>query len=264
MKLLKLKKQIIACACAFGLLLGVGGVVALQRSSDTPIAVTADAATEITIANDPGAILDESSSSQFRLLLTAPINNQPDAWQYNVPLTALNGLQDKLLIAGKTPTEWAALDVGFSLTTRSSTQPVFKFDKTKLAEKGYSVLGSQFVVRLPEDCVLEGGYGTVKAFVIYSKGQTGSWQTNYLSLLTLGSRTEGPIRYEGATNGLFQVKVWFSEAVIAANGASDVDISIDKMEGLENALYFNGKSLAEWNGFSCCPARKSYGTSYTK
>ena len=26
-----------------------------------------------------------------------------------------------------------------------------------------------------------------------------------------------------------------------------VNITIDKMEGLENVLYFNGKSLAEWN-----------------
>ena len=248
MKLLKLKKQIFACLCGLFMLFGVGGIVALQQSNDTPIAVTAAAETEITIgAGTNGAILDESSSGQFRMLFSAPINNQPDAWQYNVSLTALNGLQDKLLIAGKTPTEWAALDVGFSLTTRSSSQPVFKFDKTKLTEKGYSVLGSNFVVRLKEDCVLDGGYGTVKAFAIYSKGQTGSWQTNYLDLLTLGSRTEGPIRYEGVSGGLFQVKVWFANAVIAANGTSDVNIAINQLEGLENALYFNGKSLAEWN-----------------
>ena len=60
-------------------------------------------------------------------------------------------------------------------------------------------------------------------------------------------RPEGPFLYEGVTGGMLQVKMWFADAVIQANGSSDVNIKVNQMEGLENALYFNGKSLAEWN-----------------
>ena len=105
MKLLKLKKQIFACLCGLFMLFGVGGIVALQKSSDTPITVTADAATEISIASDPWSAYNESSIGRFRILFSNPINDQADAWANNVSLEKLNGLQDKLLIAGKTPTE---------------------------------------------------------------------------------------------------------------------------------------------------------------
>jgi hypothetical protein len=48
-------------------------------------------------------------------------------------------------------------------------------------------------------------------------------------------------------NGLLQIKMWFDTAVISANDvAQDTNIDIDKVEGLQHALYFNGKSIAQW------------------
>ena len=250
MKLLKLKKQIFACLCGLFMLFGVGGIVALQQSSDTPITVTADAATEISIASDPWSAYNESSIGRFRILFSNPINDQADAWANNVSLEKLNGLQDKLLIAGKTPTEWSQLDVGFEFNPRSSSQPAFVFNKTKLETLKLNFFDGPFVVELKEDCVLNNDFGTVKAFAVYvtttAGGQINTCGTEDLLLKSSAGRPEGPFYYEGVSGGMLQVKMWFDTAVIQANGSADANIDIDKMEGLQHALYFNGKSIAEW------------------
>ena len=150
MKLLKLKKQIFACLCGLFMLLGVGGIVAMKQSSDTPITVTADAATEIGLGANC-YITNESDSSRFRLVFNSPIcdKNAGTAASFQAgSLTDLNGLQDKLLIAGKTPTEWSNLDVGFSISFRTSQVPVFTFDKTKLGALKQNFFNGPFVVEL--------------------------------------------------------------------------------------------------------------------
>ena len=125
MKLLKLKKRIFACLCGLFMLFGVGGIVALQQSNDTPVAVTADAASEITIATSPWTINNEST--RFRVLFNSPISTNEGSAAIPVgQLSDLCGLEDKLLLAGKTPAEWSALDVGFSVAFRSSSQPVLQ------------------------------------------------------------------------------------------------------------------------------------------
>ena len=251
MKLLKLKKQIFACLCGLFMLFGVGGIVALQQSNDTPIAVTADATTEIGL-DASCYINNESSASRFRLPFNSPICDKnagtANAFQAG-SLADLNGLEDKLLIAGKTPTEWSKLDGGFSIAFRTSQQPVFSFDKNKLGAMKQNFFNGPFVVELKEDCKLNNNYGTVKAFAVYSDVAGGSTKvcgTDELVLKSSAGRPEGPFYYEGVTSGMLQVKMWFDTAVIQANGSSDVNIDVDKMEGLQHALYFNGKSIAEW------------------
>ena len=253
MKLLKLKKRIIACACGFGLLLGVGGVVALQQDVYQPDVITVDAAAGTVIGLDAGCYINnEGSASRFRLPFNSPICDKnagtANAFQAG-SLSDLNGLEDKLLIAGKTPTEWSNLNVGFSIAFRTSQQPVFSFDKNKLGALKQNFFNGPFVVELKEDCVLRNDYGTVKAFAAYSDASGGSTKlcgTDALVLKSSASRPEGPFYYEGVNSGVLQVKMWFDTAVIQANGTSDVNIDIDKMEGLQHALYFNGKSLSDW------------------
>ena len=249
MKLLKLKKQIFACLCGLFMLFGVGGIVALQQSSDTPVTVAAAAAPEITVATDPWSVYNESKipnskDRRFRILFNNPINNQADAWASNVSLEQLNGLQDKLLIAGKTPTEWSQLGVDFRFTPRSSSQPVFTFNGEALDNAKLNFFDDTFVLELKEDCVLNNNFGTVKAFKIHvttsANGQV------CLQLAGSAKRAEGPFLYDNVTGNTLQVKMWFAQSVIAANDGSDVGITIDKMEGLQNVFYFNGKSLAQW------------------
>ena len=249
MKLLKLKKQFIAVLCGLSLLFGIAGVAVNAPAQSAMTTASADSSTEIVLGDGKNGGLN-LEDGRFRLLFSAPINDlaEDKNIENNVPLSVLNGLQDKLLIAGKTPTEWSQLDVGFYLRVRSSSQPVFYFDNGKLEEKGYATLTDDFTVVLKEDCVLDDGRGTVKAFAIYKKVY-GAWHTSLCSDLTqLGwtTRTQGPILYEGNQGGLFQIKVWFAQSVIAKNDGSDVNINVSDMEGLQYALYFNGKSLAQW------------------
>ena len=248
MKVLKLKKRIIACLCGLFMLFGIAGVVALQGNHDIAN-VTAEAATttEISIASTPWAANNEyATASRFRILFDGSINNLADDGNIanNVSLEHLNGLQDKLLIAGKTPTEWSKLDVGFAYRSRSSSQPVFVFDKGKLNAANLNFFNDTFVVELKEDCVLNNDFGTVKAFAMYVTTATGGQVNPFLTLKQ--DRLEGPFYYEGVSGGLLQVKMWFANSVIAANGSSDTTINVNQMEGLENALYFNGKTIAEW------------------
>ena len=251
MKLLKLKKQIFACLCGLFMLFGVGGIVAVQYSSDNAIVV--DAATDTVIGLDASCYINnEGSASRFRLPFNSPICDKnagtASAFQAGT-LSDLNGLENKLLIAGKTPAEWSNLDVGFSISFRTSQQPVFSFDKNKLGALRQNFFNGPFVVELKEDCVLNNNYGTVKAFAVYSDATGGSTKvcgTDDLLLKSSASRAEGPFYYEGVNGGMLQVKMWFDTAVIQANGSADTDIDIDKMEGLQHALYFNGKSIAEW------------------
>ena len=251
MKLLKLKKRITACLCGAFMLFGVGGVIAVQYSSDNAIVV--DAATDTVIGLDASCYINnEGSASRFRLPFNSPIcdKNAGTATAFQAgTLSDLNGLENKLLIAGKTPAEWSNLDVGFSISFRTSQQPVFSFDKNKLGALRQNFFNGPFVVELKEDCVLNNNYGTVKAFAVYSDATGGSTKvcgTDDLLLKSSASRPEGPFYYEGVTSGMLQVKMWFDTAVIQANGTSDANIDIDKMEGLQHALYFNGKSIAEW------------------
>ncbi len=253
MKLLKLKKQIFACLCGLFMLWGVGGIVAMQQNSYNVPMLTANAAADTVIGlNADGYINNESSASRFRLQFNSPIcdKNAGTAASFQAgSLTDLNGLQDKLLIAGKTPTEWSNLDVGFSISFRESKVPVFTFDKTKLGALKQNFFNGPFVVELKEDCVLNNDYGTVKAFAVYSDVSGSSTKlcgADDLFIRSSASRPEGPFYYEGVNGGMLQVKMWFDTAVIQANGTSDANIDIDKMEGLQHALYFNGKSLAEW------------------
>ena len=251
MKVVKLKKQIIACACGLCMMLGVGGVVALQQNGYDASMVTAGAAVDTVIGLDSGCYINnESSASRFRLPFNAPICDKnagtANAFQAGT-LADLNGLEDKLLIAGKTPREWSNLDVGFSISFRTSQCPVFSFDKNKLGALKQNFFNGPFVVELKEDCVLNNDYGTVKAFAVYSTGQGNSTNLCGTSdLLLKQDRAEGPFYYEGVSGGMLQVKMWFATAVIQANGSADTNIDIDKMEGLQHALYFNGKSLSEW------------------
>ena len=134
MKFYKLKKRITACLCGACMLFGVGGVVAVQYSSDNAIMV--DAATDTVIGLDASCYINnEGSASRFRLPFNSPICDKnagtASAFQAGT-LSDLNGLEDKLLIAGKTPREWSDLNVGFSISFRTSQQPVFSFDKNKL------------------------------------------------------------------------------------------------------------------------------------
>ena len=251
MKLFKLKKQVISVLCGLSLLFGAGGIATLQKSNNTPM-ITVDAAADTVIGLDAGCyITNEGSASRFRLPLNSPICDKnagtSTAFQAGT-LADLNGLEDKLLIAGKTPTEWSKLDVGFSISFRSSQCPVFHFDKTKLGNLKQNFFNGPFVVELKEDCVLNNNYGTVKAFAVYSTGQGNSTNTCGASDLTLKQdRAEGPFYYEGVNSGMLQVKMWFAESVMIANDVTgDTNIDIDKMEGLQHALYFNGKSIAEW------------------
>ena len=252
MKLFKLKKQMIACLCGACMLFGVGGIAVLQQSGDTPI-ITANAAADTAIGLDASCYINnESSAQRFRLPFNSPICDKnagtANAFQAGT-LSDLNGLEDKLLIAGKTPREWSELNVGFSISFRTSQQPVFSFDKNKLGALRQNFFNGPFVVELKEDCVLNNNYGTVKAFAVYSDATGGSTKvcgTDDLLLKSSASRPEGPFYYEGVSGGMLQVKMWFDTAVIQANGSADTNIDIDKMEGLQHALYFNGKSLAEW------------------
>lgn len=249
MRSMKLRKRIIACACGLGMLLGVGGVVAKQYET-APVSAIAETTTEIGLST--GAyILNESAASRFRLSFNSPIcdKNAGTAAAFQAgTLSDLNGLEDKLLIAGKTPTEWSNLDVGFSVSFRTSQIPVFNFDKTKLGSLGLNFFNGPFVVELKEDCVLKNDYGTVKAFAAYALG-TNQWYANFCGTdeVSLSSRTEGPFYFEGKQGNYLQIKMWFAAAVVQKNGTTDVNISIDDMEGLQHALYFNGKSIAEWN-----------------
>lgn len=108
MKLLKLKKQIFACLCGLFMLFSVGGIVALQQNSYNVPMLTANAAADTVIGlNADGYINNEYSASRFRLQFNSPIcdKNAGTAASFQAgSLTDLNGLQDKLLIAGKTPT----------------------------------------------------------------------------------------------------------------------------------------------------------------
>ena len=252
MKLLKLKKQIIACACGFGLLLGVGGVVALQQSGYESDVITADAAAGTIIGLDASCYINnEGSASRFRLPFNSPIcdKNAGTATAFQAgSLSDLNGLEDKLLIAGKTPTEWSNLNVGFSIAFRTSQQPVFSFDKTKLGALYLNFFNGPFVVELKEDCVLRNDYGTVKAFAAYSDASGGSTKLCGTDKIGLGARTEGPFYYEGKQSNMWQIKMWFASDVIKATGDAQYGTAIDveKLEGIENALYFNGKSIREW------------------
>ena len=252
MRVFKLKKRITACLCGAFMLFGVGGVVAMQYSNDNAIVV--EAATDTVIGLDATCYINnESSASRFRLPFNSPICDKnagtANAFQAGA-LSDLNGLEDKLLIAGKTPREWSELNVGFSISFRTSQQPVFSFDKNKLGALKQNFFNGPFVVELKEDCVLNNNYGTVKAFAVYSDASGGSTKacgTDELVLKSSASRPEGPFYYEGVSGGMLQVKMWFDTAVIQANGSADTNIDIDKMEGLQHALYFNGKSLAEWS-----------------
>ena len=252
MKLLTLKKRITACMCGAFMLFGIGGVVTAQYSSDNSIVV--EAAADTVIGLDASCYINnESSASRFRLPFNSPICDKnagtANAFQAGT-LSDLNGLEDKLLIAGKTPREWSELNVGFSISFRTSQQPVFSFDKNKLGALKQNFFNGPFVVELKEDCVLNNNYGTVKAFAVYSDATGGSTKvcgTNELVLKSSAGRPEGPFYYEGVSGGMLQVKMWFDTAVIQANGSADTNIDIDKMEGLQHALYFNGKSLAEWS-----------------
>lgn len=252
MKQINRIKKMFSVLCGLLLLVSVWGIVSFGHSLDNPTKAMADSTIEIKIATTPWNANNEFAASRFRLLFDNPINDQADDTTLNVvvPLEKLNGLQDKLLIAGKTPTEWANLDVGFSLRMRSSSQPIFVFNKTKLGNLGLDFYNRTFIVELKEDCVLDNNFGTVKAFAIYvtttAGGQTNVCGTDALTLATSSKRTEGPFYYEGVINGSLQVKMWFETAVIQANGTSDVSINVNQMEGLQNAFYFNGKTLAEW------------------
>ena len=252
MKQINRIKKMFSVLCGLLLLVSVWGIVSFGHSLDNPTKAMADSTIEIKIATTPWNANNEFAASRFRLLFDNPINDQADDTTLNVvvPLEKLNGLQDKLLIAGKTPTEWANLDVGFSLRMRSSSQPIFVFNKTKLGNLGLDFYNRTFIVELKEDCVLDNNFGTVKAFAIYvtttAGGQTNVCGTDALTLATSSKRTEGPFYYEGVVNGSLQVKMWFETAVIQANGTSDVSINVNQMEGLQNAFYFNGKTLAEW------------------
>ena len=218
--------------------------------------VLADSSTQIGIGYDNGDgayMTRESSVGRFRLAFTSPIcdKNSGTGSSFQAGgLSDLHGLQDKLLIAGKTPKEWSELDVGFSISFRTNMVPVFNFDKTKLANFGLNFFGDEkFFVSLNEDCVLDNGYGTVKAFSIYSTGNDGAQQnscgTDTLMMRTLSTRPEGPILYEGGSP--LQIKFWFESAVIEKNGSSDVNINLNQLEGLQYSFYFNGKTLAEWS-----------------
>ena len=255
MKVWKLKKHITAWLCSLCMLFGIAGVAVGVVTKDAVATATADASTQIGL-DSSCYINNESSASRFRLPFNAPICDKnagtSSAFQAG-SLTDLNGLEDKLLIAGKTPTEWNALGVGFSISFRTSQQPVFSFDKTKLGALRQNFFNGPFVVQLKEDCVLRNGYGTVKAFAAYSLSDTvgGSTKLCKTDELTLKQdRAEGPFYYEGfQTDGVLsvlQIKMWFQTSVIQANGNSDTNIDIDKMEGLQHALYFNGKTIAEW------------------
>ncbi|MBQ6979351.1 MAG: hypothetical protein IJQ07_01765 [Clostridia bacterium] len=218
--------------------------------------VLADSSTQIGIGYDNGDgayMTRESSVGRFRLAFTSPIcdKNSGTASSFQAGgLSDLHGLQDKLLIAGKTPKEWSELDVGFSISFRTNMVPVFNFDKTKLTNFGLNFFDDEkYFVSLNEDCVLDNGYGTVKAFSIYSTGNDGAQQnscgTDTLMMRTLSTRPEGPILYEGGSP--LQIKFWFESAVIEKNGSSDVNINLNQLEGLQYSFYFNGKTLAEWS-----------------
>ena len=218
MKLLKLKKRITACLCGAFMLFGVGGVIAVQYSSDNAIVV--DAATDTVIGLDASCYINnEGSASRFRLPFNSPIcdKNAGTATAFQAgTLSDLNGLEDKLLIAGKTPREWSELNVGFSISFRSSQQPVFNFDKTKLGALKQNFFNGPFVVELKEDCVLNNDYGTVKAFAAYSDASGGS--TKLCGTTDLSpQRKEGPFLYEGVTSGKLQVKMWFGGSTIQAD-----------------------------------------------
>ena len=252
MKQMQRKRKIIACLCGLFIFFGIGGAIASQIPySGARVTANADASTEIGL-DASCYINNESSLSRFRLSFNAPICDKnagtADAFQAGT-LADLNGLEDKLLIAGKTPRAWSELDVDFSISFRTSQQPVFSFDKTKLDALNENFFNVPFVVELKEDCVLNNDYGTVKAFAVYSAEQGVSTNTRGTGDLTLKQdRAEGPFLYEGVTNGMLQVKMWFAESVIAANDVTqDTNITVDKMEGLQNVLYFNGKSLAQWS-----------------
>ena len=254
MNLLKRKKQIIACLCGMCMVFGVGGIVASQQNDFSVTVAKADATKEIGVDTAAGVINNEYTLGRFRLVFDTPIcdKNSGTASAFQAgELSDLNGLQDKLMIAGKTPTEWSQLDVGFSIAFRTNQVPVFAFDKSKLDALKLNFLDGTFIVSLAEDCVLDNNYGTVKAFAYYATAKLGAQNnvcgTEDLVLKSLENRPEGPFLYEGVQGGLLQIKMWFDTSVIEANGTSDVNITLDKMEGLENALYFNGKSLAQWN-----------------
>ena len=249
MKLLKHKKQIFACLCGLCMLFGGGGIVASQQSNPTAVVAKADSSTEIGLDSNC-YINNESSLGRFRLPFNAPICDKnagtANAFQAG-NLTDLNGLENKLLIAGKTPAEWDALDVDFSIAFRTSQQPVFSFNRTKLSALKQDFFAGTFVVSLAEDCVLNNDYGTVKAFAVYSDGFGSSTKTCATDELTLATNLEGPFLYEGVQGGLLQIKMWFGTSVIAANDVTqDTNVDVDKMEGLQHALYFHGKSLAQW------------------
>ena len=135
MRFWKHKKQIVACLCGLSMLFGVGGIVVSQQSNHFVTVAQADVAAEIGVDTEAGAINNEYTLGRFRLVFNAPICDKTEgtasAFQAG-SLTDLNGLQDKLTIAGKTPTEWSQLDVGFSISFRSNQVPVFGFDTTKL------------------------------------------------------------------------------------------------------------------------------------
>lgn len=254
MKFLRHKKQIFACLCGLSMLFGVGGVITSQQSNHFVTVAQADVATEIGVDSNAGAINNEYTLGRFRLVFNAPICDKnagtASAFQAGT-LSDLNGLQDKLMIAGKTPTEWSQLDVGFSISFRNNQVPVFGFDTSKLDALKLNFFNGNFVVSLAKDCRLENNYGMVKAFAVYATknlgGQSNLCGTEELTLKSSESRPQGPFLYEGVQNGLLQIKMWFDTAVISANDvAQDTNIDIDKMEGLQHALYFNGKSIAQW------------------
>ena len=253
MNLLKRKKQIVACLCGMCMLFGVGGIVASQQNDFSVTVAKADTAKEIGVDVTAGVINNENTLGRFRLVFDAPIcdkNSGTASALQAGELSDLNGLQDKLMIAGKTPTEWSQLDVGFSIAFRTNQVPVFSFDKSKLDALKLNFLNGTFIVSLAEDCVLDNNYGAVKAFAVYATAKLGA-QSNFcgtddLVLKSLEDRPEGPFLYEGVQNGLLQIKMWFDTSIIEANGTSDVNINVEQMEGLQHALYFNGKSLAQW------------------
>ena len=253
MKFRKHKKQIFACLCGLSMLFGVGGIIASQQSEYFVTVAKADVATEIGLDATAGAINNEYTLGRFRLVFNAPICDKTEGTAgvfQSGALLDLNGLQDKLLIAGKTPTEWSQLDVGFSISFRSNQVPVFGFDTTKLDALKLNFFNGNFIVSLAEDCELDNNYGTVKAFAVYASrnlgGQTKLCGTENLTLKSTESRPEGPFLYEGVQGEWLQIKMWFDTAVIEANGTTDTNITIDQMEGLQHALYFNGKSIAQW------------------
>lgn len=253
MKFRKHKKQIFACLCGLSMLFGVGGIIASQQSEYFVTVAKADVATEIGLDATAGAINNEYTLGRFRLVFNAPICDKTEGTAgvfQSGALLDLNGLQDKLMIAGKTPTEWSQLDVGFSISFRSNQVPVFGFDTTKLDALKLNFFNGNFIVSLAEDCELDNNYGTVKAFAVYASrnlgGQTKLCGTEDLTLKSTESRPEGPFLYEGVQGEWLQIKMWFDTAVIEANGTTDTNITIDQMEGLQHALYFNGKSIAQW------------------